>query len=65
MLIELKVRPKDSPMSWDDFVRKCGKYSIALDGYVADSPKLDPLVPVANFNHHENVSRLETRATCA
>lgn len=52
-------------MSWEDFVRKCGKYSIALDGYVADSPKLDPLVPVANFNHHENVSRLETRATCA
>src|SRR3989344_3194758 len=65
MLIELKVRPKDSPMSWDDFVKKFGKYAIALDGYVADSPKLDPLVPVANFNHHENVSRLETRATCA
>lgn len=65
MLIKLKVRPKDPPMSWHDFVKKCGKYSIALDGYVADSPKLDPLIPVANFNHHENVSRLETRATCA
>ena len=65
MQIKLKVRPKDSPMSWTDFVQKCGKYSIALDGYVADSPRLDPFVPVANFNHHENVSRLETRATCA
>ena len=65
MPIKLKVRPKDFPMSWDNFVKKCGAYSIALDGYVADSPKLDPLVPAANFNHHENVSRLETRATCA
>ena len=65
MQIKLKVRPKDPPISWQDFVQKYGKYSIALDGYVADSPKLDPLVPVANFNHHENVSRLETRATCA
>lgn len=65
MEINLKVRPKDLPMSWNDFVEKYGEFSIALDGYVADSPKLDPLIPAANFNHHENVSRLETRATCA
>lgn len=65
MSIKLKVRPNDPPMTWNDFLKKCGRYSIALDGYVADSPKLDSFMPAANFNHHENVSRLETRATCA
>lgn len=40
-------------------------HSIALDGYVPEGPRFDPYGPWANFNHHEGVSRLETRATCA
>ncbi len=40
-------------------------YAIALDGYVGTGPWFDPAGPRANFNHHEGVDRLATRATCA
>lgn len=65
MAITLLARPQDSPMSWKEFCRKTPRFSIALDGYVNDGPRFDPTGPRINFNHHENVSRLETRATCA
>lgn len=52
-------------MTWEQFVAGAPPFSIALDGYVADGPRLDTRGPHACFNHHENVSRLETRATCA
>ncbi|TSC81652.1 MAG: Uncharacterized protein G01um101420_934 [Parcubacteria group bacterium Gr01-1014_20] len=59
------MRPQDRPLSWTEFIDRWGPYSIAIDGYVADKPALDSRLPVANLNHHENVSRLETRASCA
>ena len=40
-------------------------YAIALDGFVSEGPWFDDTLPAQNFNHHEGVPRLETRATCA
>lgn len=65
MTIKLEMRPKDAPLSWGDFVAKAPSFSIALDGYVVGPPQFSPTGPHASFNHHEGVSRLETRATCA
>lgn len=39
-------------------------FSIALDGYVNVGPRFDHEGPRVNFNHHEEVDRLATRATC-
>lgn len=64
MNIRLVVRPSDPPLAWDAFCAATPPFSIALDGYVADGPRFDPKGPRQNFNHHEAVSRLETRATC-
>ncbi len=63
--IVLEMRPQDAPLTWEQFVAGAPPFSIALDGYVADGPRLDAAGPHANFNHHEKVSRLETRSTCA
>jgi hypothetical protein len=52
------------PLSWEDFRRTAPRFSIALDGYVSGGPRFDPGLVVANFNHHEEVDRLATRATC-
>lgn len=61
-------------MSWDEFVATKPSYSIALDGYVATGPRYKPREsspdgglrgPWMNANHHEEVDRLATRATCA
>lgn len=62
--MQLIIRP-GTTMSWRDFVLNEPSYSIALDGYVPQGPRFNPQGPWANFNHHEEVSRLETRATCA
>jgi hypothetical protein len=64
MDITLETRPTDPPLSWSTFCAQTPAYSIALDGYVGDGPQFDSSGPRVNFNHHENVSRLETRATC-
>lgn len=52
-------------MSWQEFRAAKKPFAIAIDGYVNDRPAHDLTGPYANFNHHERVSRLETRATCA
>ncbi|HMK44251.1 MAG TPA: hypothetical protein VK445_08955 [Dissulfurispiraceae bacterium] len=52
-------------MSWADFLGSKPPYSIALDGYVSGPPLVDLKGPYANFNHHEGVTRLGTRSTCA
>ncbi len=66
MKITLLVTPKIPPVQWDDFIQKA-PYSIALDGYVHGKPRFiqTEFGPYANFNHHEEVDRLGTRATCA
>lgn len=40
-------------------------YSMALDGYIPSKPYHLPDLKVINFNHHEEVDRLSTRATCS
>ncbi len=64
MSIELFVDALNPGISWEDF-NKFPKYSIALDGFVKEGPAFDSKKIVANFNHHEGVDRLATRATCA
>ncbi len=51
--------------SWEAFKQAVPKFSIALDGYVHEGPRFDKDKVIVNFNHHEGVDRLATRATCA
>ncbi len=69
-MIELIVEPR-MVKQWTDFVAEKPPYSIALDGYVWGRPRFERkeengriLGPYANFNHHEEVDRLSTHATC-
>ncbi len=64
-MIKLHVVTDAAPMGFKRFVKTHEPYSLALDGYVTGGPKLDRVGPHANFNHHEEVDRLATRATCA
>ena len=63
----LHTRPENPPISWNDFLKSAPPNSIALDGYVSGPPcfQVSEEGFYANFNHHEDVPRLETRATCA
>ena len=64
MSVELLVRPNDPPITWRKFCKITEPFSIALDGYVAAEPCFQEKGPRVNFNHHEGVDRLATRATC-
>ena len=64
MSFELHVQPGEV-MTWRQLKKEFPGNTIALDGFVGTGPKFDLKGPYANFNHHEGVSRLETRATCA
>ena len=64
-MIDLHMQPATPPRTWSQFVETSPTYSIALDGYVYGGPRFDARGPRANFNHHEEVDRLATRATCA
>lgn len=65
MSIEIIMRPVDEPLSWEAFCKASPPFSIAVDGYVGEGPRYDPVGPRLNLNHHEGVDRLATRATCA
>ena len=65
MSILLRMEPKIAPVLWIIFCYYYPEYSIALDGFVADGPKYSPKGPHINFNHHEKVDRMTTRATCS
>lgn len=64
MSIILHVEPKTVPLTKEEFIKVAPVNSIALDGYVKGSPWFELSGPYANFNHHEDVCRLATRATC-
>lgn len=64
-MISLHVLPRDGAVSGALFKERYGRYTVALDGFVNEGPWFDPALPSQCFNHHEGVSRLETRATCA
>jgi len=63
--ISLSMRPGAAPPSWDEFCATHGPYTIGLDGYVASGTRFDPAGPRLNLDHHMEVDRLATRATCA
>lgn len=65
MSIELNVDPTVGGLSWESFCNKYPGYSVALDGFVNVGPRFDQDKVMVNFNHHEEVDRLATRATCA
>jgi hypothetical protein len=67
MAISLIVEANQAPLRWASFTTFKAPFSIALDGYVHGGPQFlaTPDGPYANFNHHEEVDRLATRATCA
>jgi hypothetical protein len=64
-MIQLTMSPMQVPVSWAEFLGSEECFSIALDGYVIGEPRYDASRVMANFNHHEHVNRLATRATCA
>jgi hypothetical protein len=63
--ITLCMCPRASPLSWEAFCASHGPFSMALDGYVVAGPRFDPSGPRINLDHHTEVDRLATRATCA
>ncbi len=64
MAVTLHVCPRHLPLTWEDFCATRPPFSIALDGYVGAGPRYDDSGPRLNLNHHEEVDRLATRATC-
>lgn len=61
----LMLSPGAEPMSWADFRNTHPRYSIALDGYVYGVSRFDGTGPWLTLDHHGDVERLATRATCA
>lgn len=62
--VELVMSPEVPPLRWAAFRAQAPAFAVALDGYVGAGPRFDPAGPRANFNHHEEVDRLATHATC-
>ena len=72
--IEVVIEPGRT-VDWDVFKVESAQHDVgamALDGYVSGAPAFDRIVnhegrilSVKNFNHHEDVERLATLATCA
>ncbi len=62
--INLFIEPK-KVIQWPEFIDNYPPFSIALDGFVYGPPLFSSIGPHANFNHHEGVDRLSTRATCS
>jgi hypothetical protein len=61
----LKIRPGMDSISWEEFCKTHPAYSIALDGYVRGATRYDSRGPWLTLDHHEDVDRMATRATCA
>ena len=65
MPLNLIVEPNTPSLSRKEFCDTKKGPAIALDGYVYGGPFYCRKGPHINFNHHERVDRLATRATCA
>jgi hypothetical protein len=65
MSIVLFMQPAVPPINWESFCKTHPPFSVAIDGYVRGGPSFDKNGPHVNFNHHEEVNRLATRATCS
>lgn len=64
MAFNLVIEPNTLPLSRKEFCTQKKAPAIALDGYVIGGPFFVEKGPYINFNHHEGVDRLATRATC-
>lgn len=62
--VVLTLRP-GAEFSWPEFCQTHPAYSIALDGYVSGVSRYEGRGPWLNLDHHAEVDRLATRATCA
>lgn len=65
MSVQLIIEPRTLAMTWEEFAELTPPFSVALNGFVDDGPRIDSKTPRANFNHDESVCQLETRATCS
>lgn len=63
--VELALRPGAEPLSWTEFCDTHPRYSIALDGYVYGMSQFDATGPWITLDHHGDVDRFSSRATCA
>ncbi|MFZ2192848.1 MAG: hypothetical protein WAV31_01270 [Candidatus Moraniibacteriota bacterium] len=61
-IIRLHIFPRVS-WTWDEFVAKTPKNSIALDGMVKGGPRFDEETRHINFDHHDGVIREATMST--
>lgn len=64
MAIVLNIKPTVPPLTWQEFCTTHPPFSVALDGYLNHNPCFDETGPRVNFDHHQGVNRLCTRATC-
>lgn len=66
--VTLHVRaPRDGKcvFTWDELQSdEFPSHAIALDGFVHGEPRINYARPCLNLNHHEDVARFATRATC-
>jgi hypothetical protein len=63
--VVLMLCPGAEPLSWAEFCESHPPFSIALDGYVAAGSRYSSDGPWLNLDHHADVDRLATRATCS
>ena len=63
--VVLMLRPGAEPISWAEFCETHPSYSIAVDGYVSGASRYDGWGSWLNLDHHADVDRLATRATCS
>lgn len=61
-MISLHIEPR-RVMTWEAFQAEKPPFSVALDGFVSDATKRNPIGPYANFDHHTLVDRISTRST--
>ncbi len=61
---QLVIKPRQNPISYEQFERESSPHSIAVDGYVAGLTKKDTFTPRAAFDHH-HANRLYTRNSAA
>lgn len=61
-MVKVEIIPRVS-WSWDEFVKRSGPRSIALDGMVWGGPRYDEDALRVNFDHHDGVVREATMST--
>jgi hypothetical protein len=63
MSVELHIEPGRPPGDWEWFLAARPAGSIALDGYLNEPPRFEPVGPYMNIDHHSKVDRMSTLST--